>query len=449
MSEAIEITVSSQLKSANTTSDISYHSGKANRGKLNHTNPDIDKTRSHLNVEFDVQDRNELLHKHYDELIEKHNKNNNSAARRWDLEKYLATFEGKKVKIAGKETKNERWATASQISYFGSKDTLNPVLDRMREAGATQEEINNAYATGYREYIERHNEHFPTMPIYHSDVHFDETTPHGHDAIVVMGHTEKGRASDSVNNALAEHYGSYPKTFEGKKEHMERYREENDSILFDSIAPQLEELAKQYGMDIEFEAIRTGQLDSFDYREYKQKKDLQDRELELEELEKELEVRTKGQRNMSNKLKVRSKEVTDREKNLDTLEAQLQEQKASQIAREKELKEREEEAKKKEEDLAQREELLRFKENKIQKLLRPAQAVALAVLKGDEKRKPIFDLIKEKGIALIKPEAIERELANSIEEANRGVRQRRMSGNYYIQQQVAEQEAQQENERER
>ena len=65
MSETIGITVSSQLKSANTEKDIELHSGKKNRGKFKHANEDIDRTRSHLNVEFDLLSRDELLEKHY------------------------------------------------------------------------------------------------------------------------------------------------------------------------------------------------------------------------------------------------------------------------------------------------------------------------------------------------------------------------------------------------
>lgn len=341
MSEAVEVTVSSQLKSANTKSEIENHSGKKNRGRFEHANEDIDKTRSHLNVEFDVHDREELLREHYAKTIEKHNKHNNSAARRWDLEKYLATFEGKKVKSAGKETANERWATASQISYFGSKDSLNPVLDALKDAGASQEEIVEAYASGYGDYIERHNETFKTLQIYHSDVHFDETTPHGHDALVVLGHTEKGRASDSINNALAEHYGSYPKNFKGRQENMKRYRDDNDEILFNAIAPKLEELAEQYGFDIEFQPIRTGQEGSLSYEDYKRKKDYETREEELEERERAVEFTTKAQKKNSQKIRERNRELNERQRDLDDREDDFNSRQASLIAKEKELEERE------------------------------------------------------------------------------------------------------------
>lgn len=298
-----EITANSQLKSANAESDIENHSGKENRGKYKHANENIDKTKSHQNVEFDILDRDELLDKHYSEKIAKHNKNNNSAARRWDTtDDYLATFEGKKVKSGGVQTNNERWATASQLSYFGGTDSLKDVLDDIQKAGASQEEIIEAYSSGYKEYIEKHNEDFPTLPIYHSDIHFDESIPHGHDAIVVMGHTKKGNASESINNALSEKYGYAEK--KGDKwanstfDNMKRYREDNDKIIYDSISPKLEGLAKKHGLDVDFEFIRTGAEGGKDMPEFKRNKKhvekekaLYDREQEIIEKESELNAK--------------------------------------------------------------------------------------------------------------------------------------------------------------
>ena len=434
MSEAVEVTVSSQLKSANTTSEIENHSGKKNRGKFEHANGDIDKSRSHLNVEFDVHDRDELLQLHYAERIEKHNKHNNSEARRWDLEKYLASFEGKTVKSRGKETSNERWATASQISYFGSKDTLNPVLEAIHDAGASQEEIVEAYASGYAAYVERHNETFKTLPIYHSDVHFDETTPHGHDAIVIMGHTEKGRASDSINNALAEHFGRYPKDFKGRQENMKEYRDENDSIMFEAIAPKLQELAEKYGIDIEFEPIRTGQEGSLSYEDYKKKKDFDAMDEELQERESDIEMTTKAQKRITKKNKERGRELDDRESTLNTQETELAQRQAAMIAREKEVREREE----KMEKLQQ---MIDLGNAKLTHSNNVFTAVALAVLEGDEKRAKIAGKFKEHGVLRYKPDDVKKILVDSIMETNQGrIIRRQMGGNRFVEQEIASRE---------
>lgn len=307
MAEIIQITTSSQIKSADTKSEIANHNGKENRAKYNHKNEDIDTSMSHLNAEFDFYDRDELLEKHYREKIDKHNKNNNSAKRRWDsVDDFLKTFEGKKVKINGQETDNERWATMSQISYFGGKDTLGEVIEELKDLGVDYERICETYAEGYKNYVKAHNERFTTLPIYHSDVHFDETTPHGHDAIVVMGHTAKGNPSDSFNNALGEIYG-YPKNFEGKRKNIERYREENDELIFKSIAPKIAKLAKDNGLNIDFEAIRTGEEGSLGMEEFKIVKDLERQEEELKE---------KRERNAKKnaELKIAERNLKDREK---------------------------------------------------------------------------------------------------------------------------------------
>lgn len=437
MSKTIEITVSSQLKSANTEKDIELHSGKKNRGKFKHANEDIDQTKSHLNVEFDLLSRDELLEKHYGEKIAKHNRNNNSESRRWDMEKFLATFEGKKVKMKGKQTNNERWATASQISYFGSKDTLNPVLDALRDAGASQQEIINVYASGYLEYIERHNERFPTLPIYHSDIHFDETTPHGHDAIVVMGHTEKGNPSDSINNALGELYG-YPKNFEDRRANMERYRTENDMLIFDSIAPKLESLASNYGLDIKFEPIRTGQEECLNMREYKLKKDLKADMSVIrarEALAIDLRIRSEKE------AEKRSYELDEREQMLNDKEAELELQRQEQLAREHELRKREEEVQKQKEKLQKKEKLL---QSRLIKYHAITTAVSLAVFKGDPKYEKVYEHIEKKGAFSVDPTFLQEHLGNSIERAEQGVRVKHMGNKKFISQQVAQQEAQQE-----
>ena len=333
MTTKVPITTSSQLKSANAESEIAYHSGGENREKYSHKNEDIDTSRSHLNEAFIFHQREDLLEKHYREKIDKHNEQNNSASRRWNsMDDFLKTFEGKKVRSGGKETDNERWATMTQISYFGGKDSLGEVIDALKDAGVPYETICDVYAEGYKEYVERHNETFKTLPIYRSDVHFDETTPHGHDAIVVMGHTKKGNPSDSFNNALSEHYGEYPGNYQDKKKQVEQYREDNDELIFRSIAPRIEKLAKENGLDIEFEPIRTGEEGSLSMDQYKQHKDM---------LEREDRVDEKRKRNAERSAELRKRELAlkDREDKLkkeqDALNAE-REQFRQEVANERE-----------------------------------------------------------------------------------------------------------------
>lgn len=285
-----DITVSSSLKSMNTESAIRNHNGNENRGKVKHENEEIDITKSHFNIEIKRRSMRDLLHEHYDERIERHNKNNNSEARRWDLDRFLDTFQGKTVKAGNKQSRNERWATVGQIIYLGGKDTLNPIIGEILDAGATPEEFMSAYSAGYEEYVDQHNEMFPTLPIYQSNIHFDETTPHGHDAIVVMGHTKKGLASDSLDNALGEIYG-YGSNFKDKADNLKQYREDNDTIVFNCIGSKIENLALNYGLEIDLNPIRTGQEGSLDGPEYKKKKRIEDAEKEslakIEAAEKE------------------------------------------------------------------------------------------------------------------------------------------------------------------
>lgn len=444
MGETQKITVSSQLKSANAVSDIENHSGKKNRETYAHKNPDIDQSKSDLNAEFDFYDRKELLENHYQETIEKHNKNNNSEARRWDLEKYLETFEGRTVKRMGKETKNARWSTASQISYFGGKDSLNPVLEALEDAGATQEEICEAYLSGYEEYVQKHNEKFTTLPIYHSDVHFDETTPHGHDAIVVLGHTEKGRASDSINNALGEMYG-YKAGFKGNQENMARYREENDKVMFDAISSKLEALGSAHGIDFEFEFFRTGQTDSDTYEIYKIKMDFENQAEELQETEKDLVMRSKAQKKNTEKSKETNRLLNERENNLNLQQSNLAMREGSVIAREKELEEKEQEVIKREAELNRKVIDVAEKEQRIMRNIGKFESVinasAMAVFKDDSKYENWYKRIETQGVFSVAPDKLSDSLADSISRAQQGRRVRPMGDKNFINQQIARQEA--------
>lgn len=376
----IEMTVSTQVKSDNAVSDIENHSGKKNREKFNHKNPDIDTSLSHLNVEMDFYDREELLHKHYDEKIKKHNENNRGEKRHWDLNKFLDTFEGKEVKMGGKSyTRNprKRWSTLCQISYFGSDEMLNPVLEAIAEAGASDEEILEAYTAGYKNYVIDHNKEFKTLPIYNSNIHFDEATPHGHDAIVVMGHTKSGNPSDSFNNALSEHYNDYPPNFKGKSKQMKRYRQDNDKLIMDNVGNALSDLANQYGLEIDFELLRTGEYydDSPDSENYKKRRDEEKRAAALEKqretvvkLTKTNNKRRDENRTEARELKNRASELDEREKGLNTREKALDAQNAHIGLRERNAQNKLDSAK----ELSQ----------KVYKHANFYKAVALSVLDG-------------------------------------------------------------------
>lgn len=332
------LTASSQVKSANTESDIANHSGKKNRKEFAHKNKLIDLERSDWNVEFDVLSRRELLEEHYAKRLENRKKNNRAKDRAWNsLDDFLETFEGKKVR---KDSKNERWATLSQVTYVGDKDVMKGIWKAFTDAGVPEEDVREAYSEGYSEYIAKHNDKFPTLPIYHSDVHFDEATPHGHDAIVVMGHTKNGLASDSFNNALGQLY-DYEDKMAGKKENVERYREENDALAYESITGALLTLAQERGIAMDFEFLRSGRESFVSMESYKREMDLNDRQIELDEREM--------------KLSGREAELEERISGIDDKAAALAQQEADVTGREARAKEQKDELKKREDDLKKRE----------------------------------------------------------------------------------------------
>lgn len=308
----IKTTTSSQIVSADTEADIKNHSGKEKRGIIKHKNEKIDSTRSHLNEVIEVYNKDELVENHYKERVAKSDRTNNSASRRYGtVANFVKSFEGKKMR----NSDGVRSATASQLSYLGNKNILNPLIEEFKENGIPEDDIRNAYTAGYTDYVMKHNEEFPTLPIYRSDIHYDETTYHGHDAIVVLGHTKGGMASDSVNNALKEQYG-YSKSNQAV---MEAYREDNDGIIFDSITNEFVKLAEDNNMKLDFEMIRTGKGGQ-SHEMYQLNEEKVTIEKHFTELKKELDVekemsatRSKAQEKITDKNK-KDKEDLKKEK---------------------------------------------------------------------------------------------------------------------------------------
>ncbi len=339
-----KMTVSSQLKSANTQADIDFHSGLKNRAKMNHENENIDTKKTNYNKVIIPEDvtKEGLLEQHYGEKVKNHNENQRGKKDYWDgVQGYLDTFEGKTVG----SSKNERWATASQISYFGNQDSINDLFDELEGAGISEQQIREAYTRGYEEYVLKHNEKFKTLQITRSDIHFDEATPHGHDEIVKTGHTEKGNASDSLNNAVSEHYNSYGSIKADKDKDIEavnnftrlrQYRSENDSIMYNSIHVHLKELATEHGLNVEFEPLRTSEVNNAqNSREYKVSKDFEKWGEDLLEQESKLAEKDKALEKISEQNKI------DSEKNKKEKQ-DLEREKEELMTRESEITESEE-----------------------------------------------------------------------------------------------------------
>lgn len=104
----------------------------------------------------------------------------------------------------------------------------------------------------------------------------------------------------------------------------------------------------------------------------------------------------------------------------------LEQQKASQEARDTKLRVREQSLAVKEKNMSRHDKL--------------AQAVTLAVLKDDERRKKVFDAFQKNGVLSYKPDDVQRILIDSINEANSGIRRRNIGSAYYINQQIAKQQ---------
>lgn len=423
-----EVTASTQMRSANTETENSFHNDPDPREKLKHKNPDIDPKRTPYNKMFEIQDRYELLEKHYREKIDKHNKNNNSAARRYDsMDEFLESFEGKKVKAYGKQSKNERWATASQISYFGGKDSLEDIFEELGNAGMPFDELVEAYSEGYQEYIEKHNEKFPTLPIYKSNLHFDETTPHSHDSIVVMGHTKTGRPSDSIDNALGEMYG-YKPNFKGKSENMSKYREDNDKILFESVSSRLEDLGEQYGVPIDFEFIRTGQEGSESYEDYKKNKDFAKRESNIIKNNKRQNRNKNWLDKKESSLKDKESALQEKEESLNEENNELENKEQTLNNRENMLDERVDEIQEWydsiNEKLNKKEELLNRREGAIKRQEDVTVSTVVAVLEGrTDNLSKFVDNVRKGGMDVLEkvnPEQLGSAITSTLVSANSG-----------------------------
>lgn len=270
-------------------------------------------------------------------------------------------------------------------------------------------------------------EEFGERNVVGFSVHLDETNPHTHFAIMPM--TEDGRVSQKD-------------FFKGPKDLKRQHREYRQHMIA---------LGWAFEMENKYESV-----DGLSLPEYKANaKAIEAKRAEQSKMVEALVNDNSWQEEAENIAykDVHARVLREEREGLEEYENQLNmrskvQKEANKRIREKEqeLRERESAVLEKERRLEQREQKLNIDEDRVWRQEqgvnarnRVATAVALAVLNGDEKRVKAFEAIKVKGVQAFAPETIETVLTDSINDANSGIRRRKMSGEIYIKREIERQ----------
>lgn len=230
-----------------------------------------------------------------------------------------------------------------------------------------------------------------------ASVHMDETNPHTH--VMVMPMTADGRLSQK---------DFFKGPADLKRQHRE-YREHMNGLGWD------------FDLENKYENVDGVPLPHYkaNAKELEQKR-VDQRQI-IEELKADRDLRQEAEKAVyddvwSIVLAEQQLAIQEREKALKEREAQLE-------AREREQQARHEELFNRTVDVSGREHDVNKKERILEQHSKVATAVALAVLSGDEKRKPLYQKIEKNGAAAYEPGKVQTVLIAALKDANAKQRQ--------------------------
>lgn len=270
---------------------------------INHSNPDIDLSRTQYNkkeVMYDKDDLAELLEIHYGEFVQSHDEKQTRKSRKYgSVKNYLNQSKGTFDNTA--------------VMTLGNFDITKKYLKDLKERGLSEDEIYSTLSEGLIDYARGFNSRNSCIVMAEATTNVDESTPHLHAQLIPLGHTVKGRPSKNFNDALLEQYsdklkGRYTLNKERVKSNrfvLKIWRQQEDTALFESMDKAvMNKLASKgvlkNGEQHYFEMYRKnvhGGLSHEDYKALEKTKD------ELKQYKDELEQYDKSLKHEKNKMK--------------------------------------------------------------------------------------------------------------------------------------------------
>jgi hypothetical protein len=272
---------------------------------INHSNPDIDLSRTQYNkkeIMYDEDELFDLLENHYGEFVQSHDAKQKRKNRKYgSVENYL------------KQSKGAFDNTA--VMTLGNADIAKQYVKDLKERGLSEDEIYSTLSEGLIDYARGFNSRNSCIVMAEATTNVDESTPHLHAQLIPLGHKSNGKPSKNFNDALLEQYGdqitdtiydSRKKEFvKDNRSGLRLFRKQEDTALLKSMDKAvMNKLASKgvlkNGEQHYFEMYRKnihGGLSHEDYKALEKTKD------ELKQYKDELEQYDKSLKHEKNKMK--------------------------------------------------------------------------------------------------------------------------------------------------
>jgi hypothetical protein len=228
---------------------------------INHSNKNIDKSRTKYNVHGVIAHRDKILKQHYGQFVTEHDTKQKRAERKYGS-----------VKAYLEKQKGQPDITA--VATFGSKELLEPFTEQLYQetlrnktskGNLSRVNFNRhlmaTYAYGLTKYAQGFNKRNSHITLTEYYAHLDEGgSPHLHYEAIPRGHTATGKPSERFTRALIDQYGTdEEKNTKGAKEksrtYLSKWRTQEDEALVRCMNAAFKE---RFKTPVKFELTRTG-----------------------------------------------------------------------------------------------------------------------------------------------------------------------------------------------
>lgn len=304
----LETTATVDVQASKKWSGLKHH--MEHDPNINHSNKNIDKSRTKYNVHGVIAHRDKILKQHYGSFITEHDAKQKRSDRKYGS-----------VKAYLEKQKGQPDITA--VATFGSKELLEPFTEQLYQetlrnktskGNLSRVNFNRhlmaTYAYGLTKYAQGFNKRNSHITLTEYYAHLDEGgSPHLHYEAIPRGHTATGKPSERFTRALIDQYGTdEEKNTKGAKEksrtYLSKWRTQEDEALVRCMNAAFKE---RFKTPVKFELTRTGLALKLPMETYKKHADeivkMKRENKDLETKNKDLQVSVAQNTKLNDQLK--------------------------------------------------------------------------------------------------------------------------------------------------
>lgn len=227
-----------------------------------HSNEQIDVSKSHLNRAEVLLDYTSLKKEHYGDYIEKVNKNRRGAK---------GTVNSKYKSVDDYLRRTDGSCDTTSVQFFGNKDLWDALKDELTSSGMSEQEVVDAIDRGYSLYADGFNRRNEYVKMVKWVSNHDESTPHWHSQLFTQGVSLKGKPLKSIDSALVLQMPHIADSGGKKmnKVRMRAWREQEDTAFFKAVSESLVSSAKANGIDVSIDMYRKNEHNGLTMTQYK------------------------------------------------------------------------------------------------------------------------------------------------------------------------------------